>query len=121
MSTSIVNLARGGYLTYGSSWYDPRADVVLIQAHDAEIVPITASFPTTISTVNYDVNGIETSEPSISSASFTATLSNFFAGDTIRYDVLLSTGEMRHLNIEIAGASARTRIQSPGADYGTFT
>ncbi len=120
MSTSINNLARGGYSTYGSSWYDPRADVVLLQAHDAEIVPITVSFPETISTINYDTNGIETTEPAITSASFTATLSNFHAGDTLRYDVLLSTGEMRHLNIEIAGASTRNRIMSPGGDYGTF-
>ena len=120
MSTSINNLARGGYSTYGSSWYDPRADVVLLQAHDAEIVPITVSYPSAISTVNYDTDGIETTEPTISSTTFTATLSNFNAGDRIRYDVLLSTGEMRHLNIEISGASTRNRIMSPGGDYGTF-
>lgn len=119
MSASINALARGGYSTHGSSHYDPRANVVVVQAADAEIVPITVSYPSAISTVNYDTDGIETTEPTISSTTFTATLSNFNAGDRIRYDVLLSTGEMLHLNIEIAGAAVRG-VYSSGGDYGTF-
>lgn len=119
MSVSVQALARGGFSTSGSSSYDARANVVVIKAMDNEIVNLTVSFPAAISTINYDTDGIETTEPSISSASFTAQLSNFNAGDRIRYDVIMSTGEMRSLNVEIAGASVRAVIGNSG-DYGTF-
>lgn len=120
MSVSVQALAAGGFSTYGQSSYDARANVVAVKANDTEIVPITVSFPSAINTVNYDTDGIETTEPSISSATFTATLSNFNAGDRIRYDVLLSTGEMRQVNIEIAGAATRSVLSRSG-DYGTFS
>lgn len=120
MSVSVQALERGGFSTYGQSSYDARAGVVVIRANDNEIVDLTASFPENINTVNYDTDGIETTEPSISSATFTAELSNFAAGDRIRFDVVLSTGEMRQLHVEIAGASARTVLGRSG-DYGTFS
>lgn len=120
MSVSINALNRGGYSTYGQSSYDARANVVVIKAEDNEIVDVTASFPETISTINYDTDGIETTEPSLSGATMTFELSNFNAGDRIRYDVLLSTGEMRHLHLEIAGASVRASIGRSG-DYGAFS
>lgn len=119
MSVSVQALERGGFSTYGSSSYDARAGVVVIKANDNEIVNLTASFPSNINTINYDTDGIETTEPVISSATFTAELSNFQAGDRIRYDVMLATGEMRQLSIEIAGASVRAIIGRSG-DYGQF-
>jgi hypothetical protein len=120
VSVTVNALNRGGYSTYGQSSYDARAGVVVIKANDNEIVDLTASFPATINTINYDADGIETTEPSISSATFTAELSNFQAGDRIRYDVMLSTGEMRQLHLEIAGASVRAVLGRSG-DYGTFS
>lgn len=119
MSVTVNALNRGGYSTYGQSSYDARAGVVVIKANDNEIVDLTASFPATINTINYDTDSIDTTEPVISSATFTAELSNFSAGDRIRYDVLLSTGEMRQLNIEIGGSATRSIISSSG-DYGSF-
>lgn len=120
MSVSVNALEKGGFSTYGQSSYDARANVVVIKANDNEIVNLTASFPEPINTINYDADGIETTEPTISSATFTAELSNFAAGDRIRYDVMLSTGEMRQLSIEIAGAAVRAVIGRSG-DYGTFS
>jgi hypothetical protein len=114
VSVTVNALNRGGYSTYGQSSYDARAGVVVIKANDNEIVDLTASFPATINTINYDADGIETTEPSISSATFTAELSNFQAGDRIRYDV------MRQLHLEIAGASVRAVLGRSG-DYGTFS
>ena len=119
MTVSVQALERGGFSTYGQSSYDARAGVVVIKANDNEIVNLTASFPSNINTINFDEDGITSSEPSISSATFTAELSNFQAGDRIRYDVVLSTGEMKQLSIEIAGASTRAVLGRSG-DYGQF-
>lgn len=119
MSVSIVALARPGFSVFGGS-YDSRANVVVLTAADGEIVNVTASFPDAISTINYDTDGIETTEPTLSGASMTFELSNFNAGDRIRYDVMMSNGEMRQLNIEIGGAAVRSGIRSSGGDYGTF-
>lgn len=116
----VSALARGGFSCAGSSSYDARANVVMVKANDTEIVNITVSFPANISTINYDTNGVETTEPSISDATFTATLSNFNAGDTITYDVVMSDGEMREVSFEIAGASVRSTFSRSG-DYGTFS
>lgn len=119
MSVSVNALSKGGFSTYGQSSYDARANVVVIKANDNEIVNLTASFPASINTINYDTDSIETTEPVISGATFTAELSNFAAGDRIRYDVMLATGEMRQLSIEISGAAVRS-ILSSGGDYGSF-
>jgi hypothetical protein len=119
MSVSVQALLKGGFSTFGQSSYDSRANVIVVKAADGEIVNITVSFPDSISTINYDADGIETTEPTISSATFTAELSNFAAGDRIKYEVLLSTGEQRDVNFEIAGAAVRSIIGRSG-DYGDF-
>ena len=120
MSVSITGRAAGGFSTYGQSSYDARANVVVIRAAAGEIVNVTASFPADVSKINYDADGIETTEPTITGATLTFELSNFSIGDRIRYDVLLVDGEMRQLNLEIAGAAVRSAIYSPGGDYGDF-
>jgi len=118
MSTlNIISKAAGGYSAHGRARYDSRFDVVVVHAWDNEILTLTAQFPDTISTVNYDAGGITTTEPSITSNRFTATLSSVNDGDRIRYDVLMSTGEMRQLYIATVSPKS---IYSPSGDYGEF-
>lgn len=120
MSTiNVVALARGGYSAYGRASYDARNDLVVMQAWDNEIATLTAQFPEAISTVNYDSSGVTTTTPTITSNRFTATLSDLNNGDQIRFDVLLSTGEMRQLYI--AMQSPQTNIYAPSGDYGQFS
>lgn len=118
--TAIINaFARGGFGCYGPCSYDQRADVVVVQASNAEITNVTITFAETISSVNYDADGIETSEPAITAKTMTVELSNFHDGDRIRYDVMLSTGEMKQVSLEIAGPSSRALVSS-GGDYGSY-
>ena len=120
MSLSINALARGGYSTYGC-WYDPRSNVIFVQAVDGETVTASASFPSSINTVDTNTYGTVTaSDPTISGSSMTFTLSVFVAGSRVRYDVMLSTGEMKHLNIEVVGAPVTGVIYDNGGDYGAF-
>lgn len=119
MAVTINQLCRGGFSAYGQSSYDARAGVIVISAQDTEIVNVSATFQDAVSSVNYDQDGIETSEPVISAQSITFELSNFNAGARIKYDVVLASGEMVQLNIEIAGA-ARRSIYSGSGDYGSY-
>lgn len=117
----VINaLARGGYSVFGG-WYEPRSNVVMVQAVDGESVSLSATFPETINTVDLATwGGVEAADPTISGDSMTFTLTNFNRGARVRYDVMLSTGEMQHLNLEVVGSRAGV-IGDPGGDYGTFT
>lgn len=121
MSVTVNAFSRGGLSTYGRSWYDPRLGAVIVHAEDGESVPVTAILPSAINTVDYEVNGnIETTEPSISSATMTFTLSGFNPGSRIRYDVLLTSGETVTLHFVISGVGEATRFPAPVGDYGSF-
>lgn len=118
---SINALARGGYSAHGC-WYDPRGNVIFVQAVSGETVQGTASFPSSINTIDVvNYGGVTADDPTISGSTMTFELSNFNAGSRVRYDVMLSTGEMRHLNMEVVGAPTRSTITDVGGDYGTFT
>lgn len=120
MSTlNVFALQRGGYSAYGRAWYDPRSLAVISQAQEGEIVNLRAEFFEDINTINYTVNGVESSEPAVTDAVFTVSLSNFRAAGSIRFDVLLESGEMRHLNVWINGLP-RASPPNPGGDYGSF-
>lgn len=114
-----IALRRGGFNAYGRSSFDPRLDAIIVRAEPGQNVPCKATFHETINTVTYETTGVTTTEPVISSASMTFTLSNFQEGSRIRYDVLLSTGETRALHVIIQGARA-SAFPSQSDDYGTF-
>lgn len=120
MSMSINALARGGYSAHGC-WYDPRNDVIFVQAAAGETELGTASFPSTVNTVDVTTyGGVTASDATISGSSFTFTLTNFVEGARVRYDVMLSTGESIHLNLEVVGAPVRGVVTDGGGDYGDF-
>lgn len=116
----VINaLARGGFSVFGG-WYEPRSNVVMVQAAPGESVNLSATFPTTINTVDVvTYGGVTAADPTISGDSMTFTLTNFNAAARVRYDVMLSTGEMLHLNLEVVGSRAGV-IGDAGGDYGDF-
>lgn len=121
MSVRVNAFQRGGFGTYGRSWYDQRLGAVMVQGEEGDEIPITAVMPSAINTVNYDVTGaLTTSEPVISGSQFTATLSSFQESSRVRYDVLLASGETIKLHMGISGAGRATRFPSASGDYGAF-
>lgn len=115
MSTTINALNRGGYSAYGSAHFDARAKAVIIDAACDEVLPISASFPSAISSIVVSAHGIASTTPAITGSSFTATLSSLASGGCVDYAVTLATGEVRRLSIVANGVDLPTAY-----DYGRF-
>lgn len=113
MSVTINALGRGGFSTYGQSSYDQRAQAVIVQAEAGEVVDITATFPSAISSVTKTLYGLDATDATISGSSFTSRLSGIQAGGWLYYDVTLSSGEVRRLRVKVALSPCKT-----GFEYG---
>lgn len=113
MATNIQALERGGFSAYGSAWTDDRLRVVYVQAMLDEAHPITVTFPSEISTVVEEEGSANTTTPSITGSSFTATLTDMTDGTRVEYLVTLTTGEIRRLRI-VGSYRERDRY----SDYG---
>lgn len=119
MSVAINALDRGGFSTRGRSWYDPRVNAIMIHAEAGESVPVTATLPSAVNTVDYETQGgLSTTAPVISGAAISFTLSECAPGSRVRFDVLLATGETVELHCVIGGPVAAFPVRS--GDYGTF-
>jgi hypothetical protein len=114
MATQIFALDRGGWSAYGSATTDPRNRQVILQADEDEEHQITVTFQSNVSSVTRSENGITSTTPSISGATFTAELTEADSSGYIEFSATLSSGEIKKLRIRGRGRS------SMESDYGRY-
>jgi len=117
-----VNALRRGGLSVAGGTYDARLNVAELRANDTEILNIRLAMPETINTTNSirDLSGIDATQPVLDGAEMTFRLFNFRGGSTIRFDVMLSTNEVRSVTFYIRGNAPPRRLGGYRNDNGTF-
>lgn len=117
MTTTINALNRGGFSAYGEAEYDPRSNEVVVRAYDEdETRAISVVMPSAISSISKSENGVTSTTPSISSATFTATLSDMSANGYVTYQITLSSGPVVPLTVR----AKRMDAAAYSSDYGRW-
>lgn len=114
MTLYIRALDRGGYSAHGGASYDPRCQLVILDAmSNTEAVALRAEFGENISSITKSESGITSTTPTILNETFTATLSSPQACGWIKYTVTLASGQIKEMII------SSERISTPRcSDYG---
>lgn len=94
-------LERGGWSAYGGAHFDTRDRVVRLDVFEDEVLDVTITFPWAVSSVDYEEDGIDGSEPSISSAVV-----------TLQFQELNPSGLYKLLATSATGATKLVQFQA---------
>lgn len=110
MSITVNALNRGGFSTYGRCSYDQREQAIVIQAEAGEVVDITVNMPSTVSSTEKTLYGLDAANATISGSTWTTRLSGIQAGGSMEFDVTLATGEVRKVRFVMARMPGRSSL-----------
>lgn len=92
MAIYVTELERGGFSAYGGCRYDERERKVLLDVFDNEKIDVTMEFANAPSEFNYREDGIDGSEPVISSNSVTVQFQDLQPSGVYEIDVIFASG-----------------------------